>query len=573
METLLRNTRYGVRVLLRAPAFTVVAVLTLALGIGANAAVFSIVNAAADPAAAAARFGAARLGARRRQGRTAPVPVDARLRGPARPGAPRRGSLGIRPPERQPDGARRAPARARRLRLRQLLRHRGRAACDRPRLPGRRGRRGRRAAGLRPAARDLAEPLRRRRGSRRPLDRPQQRALHRRSASCREGFRFPYDEVEVWMPYHTWPVYREQLARGTVAQRSNGLVGPIGRMRPGVRLDELRAELDAVGARIAAQYPEGGEKRGLSVRTLRDEIVSDVRQAVLVLLGAVGFVLLIACANVANLLLARAASRGHELATRAALGADRGRLVQRAAHRGRTRSGWRAEPLGLLAGYAGLRLLMASAPRDAAGRDRPRARPDGGRASRSASPRSPRSRFGIIPALRFSSPNVSATLNEQRALGHRRRRPLARPRGARRRADGAHADAARRRGPAHAQLRTAGAGRRGLPLGRPADDGVPAAPEQVPGRTRSSGRRTARSSSACASSPACARRRSCAPCPSAATATRPRSRSSTRLRARSRPVRASTRRTRPTSRRWASRSCAAAPSATGTSPTRRPSSS
>jgi hypothetical protein len=51
-----------------------------------------------------------------------------------------------------------------------------------------------------------------------------------------QGFRFPYDEVEVWMPYHTWPVYQEQLARGMVAQRTNGLVAPIGRMKPGVRL-------------------------------------------------------------------------------------------------------------------------------------------------------------------------------------------------------------------------------------------------------------------------------------------------------------------------------------------------
>jgi ABC-type antimicrobial peptide transport system permease subunit len=99
---------------------------------------------------------------------------------------------------------------------------------------------------------------------------------------------------------------------------------------------------------------------------LRDAVVSDVRQAVLVLLGAVGFVLLIACANVANLMLARAAARGHELATRAALGAGRGRLASELL--GEAGLVWLAGGvLGLLLGWAGLRALMASAPRDLPG--------------------------------------------------------------------------------------------------------------------------------------------------------------------------------------------------------------
>ena len=73
-----------------------------------------------------------------------------------------------------------------------------------------------------------------------------------------QGFRFPFDEVEVWMPHHTWPVYRDQLSQGALAQRSNGLVGPLARMRPGVRLEAARAELAAIAARLAAEYPEGG---------------------------------------------------------------------------------------------------------------------------------------------------------------------------------------------------------------------------------------------------------------------------------------------------------------------------
>ncbi|MFI4943637.1 MAG: ABC transporter permease [Burkholderiales bacterium] len=414
METLLRNARYGVRVLLRAPAFTVVAVLTLALGIGANAAVFSIVNALlirplALPASerlvsvlgvdkdgqrqylSVPDFEDLRAQARLVEGLSGFVPQSANLTGRAEPQRVRAGFVSdnffdvvaVQPAVGRGflagvDDAEGAP----RVCVLQHETWQSLFGGD---------------AGL--VGRSIVlnnEPF-------------------TVIGILPRGFRFPYDEVEVWVPYHTWPVYREQLARGTVAQRSNGLVGPIGRMRPGVRLEELRAELDAVGARIAAQYPEGGEKRGLSVRTLRDEIVSDVRQAVLVLLGAVGFVLLIACANVANLMLARAASRGHELATRAALGADRGRLVSELL----TEAGlvWLAGgALGLLAGDAGLRLLMASAPRDLPGGVVPGldltvvAFTLGVTALTAIA-------FGIIPALRFSSPNVSATLNSSGRSG------------------------------------------------------------------------------------------------------------------------------------------------------------
>jgi putative ABC transport system permease protein len=408
METLLRNARYGLRLLLRTPAFTAVAVLTLALGVGANAAVFSVVNALLIrplPLPSSERlvsvvgvagdgqrqylsipdFQDLRAQARLVEGFTAFVPQSANLTGRAEPQRVRAGFVS----DNFFDVVAVQPAIGRGF-----------------------------LAGV-----DDAE------GAARVcvLQHETWQSLFGGDASLvgraivlnnepftvvgilPPGFRFPYDEVEVWVPYHAWPVYRDQLARGTVGQRSNGLVGPIGRMKPGVRLEELRAELDAVAARIAAQYPEGGEKRGLAVRTLRDEIVSDVRQAVLVLLGAVGFVLLIACANVANLMVARAAARAHELATRAALGADRGRLVSELLTEAAL--AWLAGgALGLLAGHAGLRLLMRSAPQDLPAGIVPEldltvvAFTLGLTALTAIA-------FGIIPALRFSTPDVSSTLN------------------------------------------------------------------------------------------------------------------------------------------------------------------
>jgi len=127
---------------------------------------------------------------------------------------------------------------------------------------------------------------------------------------------------EMWAPLASEYTAKDLANRG----RHNWMV--IARLRRGVTLQQANAEIQAIGAALAREYPETNEKVGAFVAPLRDHFVSSSRPLLAVLFGTVVFVLLIACSNLANLMISRAANRGKEVAVRAALGAGTGQLVQ-----------------------------------------------------------------------------------------------------------------------------------------------------------------------------------------------------------------------------------------------------
>jgi putative ABC transport system permease protein len=315
---------YALRGLARTPAFTLVALLTLALGIGANAAIFSVVNAVLlrplpypDPGELMALYESLPPGATdpapRNMPLTPPTTRDWAVAGTfASVGYYAEGDFimtGAGEPSRIPGASVSS------------------TFFDTLRVP---------LAAGRPIARTddrEGQPLvcvighdlwKSRFGSDPSLIGSSIELSGRRHTVigiAQPGFAFPAG-AQIWVPL---AIPEAEYADD---QRLSFYLHGIGRLKPSVTPREAAADLNVIASRLAAQFPEQYKGRGAAVVPLHEASVNAVRPALLMLLGVAGCVLLIACVNVANLLMARGASRAGEMATRAALGASRRRMLQ-----------------------------------------------------------------------------------------------------------------------------------------------------------------------------------------------------------------------------------------------------